>query len=87
MRRQKFSANVAKENEQFKAKLASIQIEEEGLSLEHESLKRNYNCGECYNDFEKRLGLKFHLKSVHEARYTKLMKLKMKLFEIGATKI
>ena len=63
--------------------LASIEIEEEGLSLEHESLMRKYMCGECDKDFENGLSLKFHMKSVHEARDTKLMKLKMKLFEIG----
>ena len=76
-------ADVAKENEQLKVKLVNIEIEEEGLSLQHESLMRKYMCGECDKDFENGLSLKFHMKSVHEDRDTKLMKLKMKLFEIG----
>ena len=55
-------ADVEKENEQLKVKLASMEIEEEGLSLKHEYLA----CGECDDDFESSMSLKLH-KSVHEA--------------------
>ena len=66
----------------LKAKLASIEIEEESLSLELQIWKY-FKCGECDVDLANPGILKFHMKLFMKPEKQKLMKIKMKVYKIG----